>query len=72
MSRWARGAGRRVEKTSNLQCGVTGLTEELGGWGSLGDNGGLACRVAAAMECQSRLRHAVRFRVNPKSKQETS
>ena len=46
---WADGGG--VEEMTGRQDGVAGLTEELGRWGSLGESGGLACRVAAAMEC---------------------
>ena len=57
-----------MKEMTGRQDGVTGLTEELGGWGSLGESGGLACRVAAAMECQGRLRHAVRVSVNPNPK----
>ena len=41
-------ADGRVEEVSGRQGGVTGLTEELGGLGSLSDSGGLACRVGAA------------------------
>ena len=59
----------RVEEVSGRQGRVTGLTEELGGWGSLGDSGGLACRVGAAMAYQGRLRHAFRVRVKPIPKQ---
>ena len=39
-------ANRRVQEMSGRQGRVTGLTEKLGGCGSLGDSDGLRCRVA--------------------------
>ena len=58
-----------VEEASGRQDGVTGLMEELGGLGSLGDSGGLVCWVCAATTCQDRLCHGATVRVTPNPKQ---